>query len=133
MRTFRISSRRSVALALGLVASPFLVNAEPPRASAGTATATQGGLDLDGMDKAVLPGNDFFRYTNGTWLRTAEIPADRSSYGAGTIVSELTNKRTADLIQELARTKAPEGSDAQKVGDAYQSFLDEAAIEAKGL
>ncbi len=133
MRKFRSPSRRSVALVLGLVASPVLVNAEPPRASAGTATASAGGLDLDGMDKAVLPGNDFFKYTNGTWLRTAEIPADRSSYGAGTIVSELTNKRTADLIQELAKTKAPEGSDAQKVGDAYQSFLDEAAIEAKGL
>ena len=47
------------------------------------ARATATGLDLAGIDRSVAPGDDFFRYANGTWLKTTEIPADRASYGPG--------------------------------------------------
>jgi putative endopeptidase len=90
------------------------------------------GLDVSGMDASVRPGADFFAYANGGWLKRTEIPADRSGYGTGAILSELTAKRTAELIAEAAE-KAPAGSDARKVGDYYATFLDEAAVEAKGL
>ena len=59
--------------------------------------------------------------------------ADRAAYGVGGMVTELTNQRTAELIQQAAKAGAPAGSGAQKVGDYYASFMDEAAIEAKGL
>jgi predicted metalloendopeptidase len=91
------------------------------------------GLDLAGMDRAVTPGDDFFAYANGTWVKTTEIPADRGSYGIGREVADLTDRRTAALIKAAAAAKAPAGSDLRKIGDCYTSFMDEKAIEAKGL
>ena len=65
------------------------------------------------------------------WIKAHPIPADRSSYGRAALLTEETGKRTVDLIQEAAKGAKP-GSDAQKVGDYYASFMDEAGIEAKG-
>jgi predicted metalloendopeptidase len=95
-------------------------------------SAPSRGLDVAGMNPAVPPGRDFFAYANGGWLARTEIPADRSGYGTSALLAELTAKRTADLIAEAAAGAAP-SSDARKVGDYYASYLDEAAIEAKGL
>jgi putative endopeptidase len=95
--------------------------------------APRSGIDLAGIDRAIAPGDDFFAYANGTWIKNTEIPADRSSWGTGAMLGEQTAKRTADLITEAAKQNAPAGSDARKVGDYYTSFLDEAAIEQKGL
>ncbi|MCU0685665.1 MAG: M13 family metallopeptidase, partial [Polyangiaceae bacterium] len=118
---------------LPLFATLFVACSTPaPAPRATSAPAATRGLDLAGMDRATLPGNDFFVYGNGSWLKQTEIPADRSGYGTGAILTELTAKRTAELIAE-ADAKAPPGSDARKVGDYYASYLDEAAIEAKGL
>jgi predicted metalloendopeptidase len=101
-------------------------------ASSATAAASRG-IDLSGLDRSVSPGDDFFGYANGAWMRRTEIPADRSSWGIHGVVEELTSRRTADLIADAARTEAPAGSDARKIGDTYASFMDEAAIEAKGI
>ena len=84
-----------------------------------------------GMDLSVLPGNDFFRYANGGWLKTTEIPADRSNYGTFAIVGERTLQRTNDLLQGASAAAA--GSEARKLGDYYATFMDEAAIEAAGV
>jgi len=97
------------------------------------ALALATGLDLAGIDRSVKPGDDFFRYANGTWLKTTEIPADRASYGPGAILAELTTQRTAAILQEAARSVAPDGSAAQRVGDYYASLVDQAAIDARGL
>ena len=107
----------------------------PPVASTAPAApaSTESGIDLAGIDRAVPPGDDFFRFANGAWLKSTEIPADRSSWGTGGIVQERTAKRTADLIAEAAKQNAPVGSDARKIGDYYASFMDEATIEQKGL
>jgi putative endopeptidase len=94
--------------------------------------STTPGIDLAGMDRAVVPGDDFFRFANGTWLKSTEIPADRSSWGPAEELTELTAKRTADLIKEAAASAAA-GTEARKVGDYYATFLDEAAIEKQGL
>jgi predicted metalloendopeptidase len=92
-----------------------------------------GGIDLAGMDRAVAPGDDFFAYANGAWIKQAQIPADRSAYGVSAMLAELTARRTKDLITQAAASQAPAGSDARKIGDYYASFMDEEAIEAKGL
>jgi putative endopeptidase len=102
-----------------------------PAAPTATATTTRSGLDLAAIDRAVVPGDDFFRYANGAWLKATEIPPDRFSWGNGAELVELTTKRTADLITEAAASAAP-GSEARKVGDYYGTFLDEAAIDARG-
>jgi len=92
-----------------------------------------GGLDLAGMDRAVQPGDSFWQYANGTWLAKAEIPADRSYWGPDAVLSELTDRRTADLIKEVASSDAPAGSDRRKIRDYYASFMDSTAIERAGL
>jgi predicted metalloendopeptidase len=100
-------------------AAPSLVNTHPA------------GLDLAGMDRSVKPGDDFFAYANGHWLATTEIPADRSSWGVGAELTELTTARTQALIQGAA--KARPGTEARKIGDYYLAYLDEKKIEALGL
>src|SRR4051794_18287111 len=88
-------------------------------------------IDRAGMDPSVAPGDDFFRYANGGWLKKTEIPADRSSFGAGTVLFDRARDRTHKLL-ETAGT-APDGSAERKVGDYYASYMDEAAIEKNGL
>ncbi|HEX5378871.1 MAG TPA: M13 family metallopeptidase [Phenylobacterium sp.] len=90
------------------------------------------GFDTDGMDKAVAPGDDFYAYANGAWVKTTEIPPDRSSYNSFRVLTDIADKRTAELIETASKSGAPEGSEARKIGDVYASFVDEAAIEAKG-
>jgi putative endopeptidase len=109
-----------VSLALGT--APLLAQAPP-----------QAGLDTAGMDRGVKPGDDFFAYANGTWLRQTEIPADRSSYGNSAILIEKTDRQVADLIRDPANTQAPAGSDLRKVADYYAAFMDTTAIETAGL
>ncbi|MDB5456213.1 MAG: Endothelin-converting enzyme 1 [Caulobacter sp.] len=91
-----------------------------------------GGVDLAGLDKSVTPGTDFWTYANGTWVQAHPIPPDRSRYGVGGILNEEANQRTVDLIQTAAKGAAP-GTDAQKVGDYYASYMDEAGVEEKGI
>ncbi|MBZ2206725.1 M13 family metallopeptidase [Massilia sp. R798] len=79
----------------------------------------------------VLPGDDFFAYANAGWLANTEIPADRSSWGAGAALAEETNQRIRNMIETIAADKNA-GGDARIVADYYSSFMDEAAIEAKG-
>jgi putative endopeptidase len=97
------------------------------------AATTDPGLDFAGIDRLVVPGDDFFRYANGAWLASARIPPDRSSYGTGSMLTELTRQRTVDLLRQAAASEAPEGSEARKIGDYYTSFLLEAEIEKRGL
>lgn len=88
------------------------------------------GIDLAGMDKSVDPGDDFFSYANGGWFKTVEIPADRPAYGAFDMIAEKVRTRTADLIKGAGKSSEPE---AKKIGDYYDAFMNEDAIEKKGL
>ena len=97
------------------------------------AASAPSGIDPAGMDRAVKPGDDFFAYGNGRWARRTEIPADRSRFGTFDLLVEKTNTEVRELIQSAAKTKPAPGSDAQKVGDYYASFMDEAGIEARGI
>jgi predicted metalloendopeptidase len=96
------------------------------------AAAVEGGLDLAGMDTTVAPGDNFFLYTNGGWIKTTEIPVDRSNYGTGAILSEQIETEVAELIKGAADA-ASSDIETRKVGDAFAAFMDEAAIESKGI
>ncbi|HTZ90288.1 MAG TPA: M13 family metallopeptidase [Alloacidobacterium sp.] len=91
------------------------------------------GIAIANMDKAVKPGDDFYLYANGNWIKRTEIPADRAGIGVFSALSDLSNKRTADLIEEAAKSSAPAGSGQRKIADLYNSYMDEAGIESKGL
>ncbi len=88
---------------------------------------------LQNLDKSVRPQDDFYRHINGGWLATAQIPADRSNYGTFTKLQEDAERDLRDILEAAVSSKAAPGSDAQKVGDYYASFLDEATVEARGL
>ncbi|NJB91615.1 putative endopeptidase [Sphingopyxis italica] len=85
------------------------------------------GFDLSGMDKSVQPGDDFYAYANGTWAKNTEIPADKSNYGMFTALADLSQTRTREIL-DVAK-----GDPNSMIGRAYASYLDSAAIEAKGL
>jgi len=91
------------------------------------------GIATEHFKSAVRPQDDLFRHVNGKWLDETEIPADRSSDGAFYWLRELSEKRVRSIIEDLSQGEAPAGSVAQKIGDLYRSFMDEAAIEAAGI
>jgi predicted metalloendopeptidase len=105
--------------------------AAPPQGPAAAPAQGAFGLDLAGVDRSIAPGDDFFLFANGTWVKNTEIPPDRSNWGTGSILRELTAKRTAQIIDQVS--KAPASDEARKIGDYYASFMDEAGIEAKGI
>ena len=84
----------------------------------------------------VLPGDDFFNYANADWLAKTEIPADRGSWSAMGALAEETNARIAKMIEELGAADASGKTatgEARKVADFYAAYMDEAAIEKRGL
>jgi len=91
------------------------------------------GIAVDNMDSSVKPGDDFYDYANGNWIKRTEIPPDRSRIGVFSALDDLSNKRTLGLIEETVKANAPAGSNPRKIADLYTSFMDEATIEAKGL
>ncbi len=95
--------------------------------------ATTHGIAVANLDRAVKPGYDFYQYSNGGWLKRTTIPPDRAAVGVFSELADLANKQTVALIEEDAKSKAPAGSNARKIADLYNSYMDEAAIENKGL
>jgi len=84
-----------------------------------------------GVDASVKPGDDFFAYANGAWLKSTDIPAGKARWTVGNDITELTKKQVMTLLDETAT--APAGSTARKVADFRAAYLNETAIEAKGL
>ena len=91
------------------------------------------GFDTAGMDPTQKPGDSFFGYANGTWAKNTVIPADKSSWGGFGVLRDLSDTRTREIIEDAARQNAAAGTPAQKIGDFYTSFMDEAAIERAGV
>jgi putative endopeptidase len=91
------------------------------------------GFDAAGMDTSVKPGDDFVAFSSGKYMAALQIPADRTSFGMASGLNDLSRERTRAIIEKAAASNAAPGSEAQKVGDFFASFMDEAAIEAKGI
>lgn len=81
------------------------------------------GIITANMDTSVNPGDNFTAYVNGTWMKNTEIPADKSSYGAGSMVHEASEENVKKIIEAAAAGTNEDGSDEQKVGDLYGSFM----------
>ena len=90
------------------------------------------GLDLDAMDTTVRPQDDLFRYVNGTWLETTEIPADRPRYGSFDVLRERSEEDVRAIIEDAA-SGAVVDPDARKIGDYYTAYMDSARVEALGI
>jgi predicted metalloendopeptidase len=92
------------------------------------------GVDVAAIDAGVRAQDDFFRYSQGTWLKDVEIPSDRSSWGAFNVAQDKVEGQIRAIIEEAAAQKgARAGSQAQKMGDYYTSYVDRARRDALGL
>jgi putative endopeptidase len=92
------------------------------------------GLDLAGFDRNVRPQDDLYRFVGGTWLANTEIPADRSNYGSFIILDDKAQEEVRQLIVAASeQSSRPPGSDAQKAGDFYLSYMDAQRVESLGL
>jgi putative endopeptidase len=96
--------------------------ADTPRPQLGTY-----GFDTAGMDRTIAPGDDFYGHANGAWARSTTIPADKSNYGAFNVLADLSQARTREILE------AAKADPASKIGTSYSTYLDTAAIDAKGL
>jgi putative endopeptidase len=126
-----ISRLAAFAITLTLF-TPSAPAADSTASTAPTAAQRYGkwGVDLEGMDRSVKPGDDFFRYVNGKWAASTQIPPDKTTYGAFVILRDLSEARTRALLDRWAADKKLKAdSDEAKVAAIYRTFLDEGAAE----
>jgi putative endopeptidase len=110
----------------------LFITAVPAADTAPTAARRYGswGVDLEGMDQSVKPGEDFFRYVNGKWAASTQIPADKTSFGAFVMLRDLSEARVRTILDRWVADKSLKpGSDEAKVAAIYRTFLDEATAE----
>ncbi len=91
------------------------------------------GINAASLKPSIRPQDDLFQFTNGTWLDNVDIPADRSRYGAFDALRELSEERIRAIVEDLANERGERGTSSQKIGDLYASFMDEEAIETRGI
>jgi putative endopeptidase len=91
------------------------------------------GIAVANMDPAVKPGDNFFLYANGAWLDRTEIPLDRSGTNVFSVLDDISRKQTAVIVEEDSKSNAMPKSNTGKIAGLYDSFMDDKAIEAKGL
>ena len=91
------------------------------------------GIVIENMDTTVRPGDDFFSYVNGKWVADTEIPADKSSYSVFATLNDEAQENVKVIIEESASGDFAKGSDEQKVGDLYRSFMDMETRDARGI
>ncbi len=98
-----------------------------------TVEAIKSGIDLSHVDDGARPQDDLFGHVNGRWLAEYTIPADRATDGAFRSLYDRAEEQVRDLITEAAAANAPSGTDHQRIGDLYASFMDEATVAERGL
>ena len=115
-------------------AAPADSTAAATAASAAAAAQSASGVDKGALDPSVRPQDDFFRYSQGKWLKDVEIPGDRASWGAFNVAQDTVEKQIRTVIEQAAQDKnAKAGSDNQKMGDFYTSYIDLARRNVLGL
>lgn len=101
--------------------------------SINTVKQPSSGITLENMDSGIRPQDDLYRFVNGRWLETTEIPPDRSSYGSFYVLREEASANVRTILDDLANSEATLAPDVNKAKALYQTFMDEAAIEAAGI
>lgn len=126
--------KRSVFLLAGVLCAGAATIGMAQAAPSGKPEIGTFGVDLKAMDKSVKPGNDFFKYVNGTWLKTAQIPPDRSGTGSFLMLRIQSEKRMKEIVKELdAKPYDQLSTNEKKLRDLYDAFTDEKQIEKNGI
>jgi len=124
----------------GITASSLALLAGCATGAGSQATAPRGrpaigsfGIDMSAIDPSVKPGDDFYQYVNGTWLNTNTIPDDRVTWGTNDILIVKAEHDVRAIIEETALAGGAPGSNAQKIADYYNAYVNREAIDAQGL
>ncbi len=96
-------------------------------------TQPKSGIDFGDIDTSIRPQDDFFGWLHGKWLAEYEIPSDRTSDGVSRTVRDQISRQIRALVDELSRSGAAHGTDAQRIGDMFASFMDTATVARVGL
>ena len=91
------------------------------------------GIDLSHQDPDTRAGDDFFRFTNGQWLDTYELPADRSNYGSFSVLGDRSDERVRTIITDLTSIEPAQDSMEQKISDYYLSYMNTDALNERGI
>src|SRR6201996_1058600 len=129
------SSSPSSAAGLVCSASGMAVSLAGARWNNGgvTVEAIRSGIDLSHVDSGARPQDDLFGHVNGRWLADYEMPGDRATDGAFRLLYDRAEEQVRDLITASASSGAAPGTDEQRIGDLYASFMDEDTVRARGL
>jgi putative endopeptidase len=133
MQTLSLASGLTFNAALTSLVTTCLCGPAVTSAKAQGAGAAVYQMDVLAMNLEAKPGDSFFAYANGGWDKRTEIPPDRSWWGVIVILREEAERRCAALLEAALKPGAAAGSDERKAADYYAAFMNEAAIEAKGI
>jgi len=125
-------SALTLALIAGFAQAEGATAAATATAKSAKAPVLSAGIATEYIEQGVRPQDDFFEYLNGKWLKNTEIPADKASWGSFMQLRENTMPRLRGIIEKSAASKPAAATDAQRIGDFYASFMDEARLEQLG-
>nr|HRD13949.1 peptidase M13 [Mycobacterium sp.] len=98
-----------------------------------TVETLRSGIDLSHVETSVRPQDDLFGHVNGRWLAEYQMPGDRATDGAFRTLYDRAEEQVRELIMQAAAAAAPPGTDEQRIGDLYASFMDADAVEHRGV
>jgi putative endopeptidase len=115
------------------IAILFLTLVLPLAPAAAQTTSDQHGIRISSIDTSVRPGDNFYLFANGSWIKNTELPADRAGIGVFSVLTDRSDERTAAIVEETSKSNPAPGTDNRRIADLYTSYMDEAAIESHGM
>ena len=94
---------------------------------------TEKGLELSAMDTSLRPGDDFYNYVSGSWMKTAKIPADKPAWGSFYMLMEKTDEQCLSILDDLLKKEYPKGSEGEKIQTLYKEYISWDKRNADGL
>ncbi len=104
-----------------------------PSVQAPAQTADRHGINVSSIDPSVHPGDNFYLFANGSWIKNTELPPDRVGMGVFSVLTDRSDERIAAIVEETSKSNPAPGTDKRRIADLYASYMDEAAIEAHGM
>jgi putative endopeptidase len=123
----------AVAVAVSLATSLALVGCDRPAEQPPKPKVGSWGVDMTGMDNSVRPGNDFFDYVLGAWVKNAKIPPDKTCAGVNLDIQDQLDADLKAIVEGAAAKHAAAGDISQQIGDYYASYMDETLLNKKGV
>ena len=132
------NSNLSILAFVGLITLNSCVSkaVSTPESAISTVTVKElpeNGLDFSTFDQSIRPQDDFYNFVNGTWMKTATIPADKSTWGSFNKLAEDTDNNSMTILRSLLNDQFAPGSEGKKIQDLYATYMDMSKRNADGI